>query len=123
MLKVLDGGNYDRYQNMTYIFYRMTKWWRQQIYKGGTVLSQFIARDIRRDVKIISTEKINEGLITCQIRTNNILYCAKGLVSEQDYGDPIIIEISKMWIWSGQTWGGLPNGESIVDNSNDKYDR
>jgi hypothetical protein len=105
---------------MSYIFYEILKWYRQQKYKNGTVLSRCIACDVRRDIKIISTERLNEGLVKCQIRTNNILYTFKGLVDEQDYGDPITIEISKMWVWSGQQWGGLPDGKSIADNSNDK---
>lgn len=41
---------------------------------------------------------------------------AKGLVQKEDFGRSERIEVEKLWEWSGQPWGGLPDGTSIVDH-------
>jgi hypothetical protein len=84
------------------------------------VLSQFIACDVRREIKIISTDRIDEGFIVGQVRTNNILYLSKGLVKEQGFSEPMSLDITNMWEWSGKPWGGLPDGTSIADHVRDK---
>jgi hypothetical protein len=54
-------------------------------------------------------------MILAQVRTNNVLYLSKGLMLQQDFGEPVMIEIASMWKWSGKRWGGLPDGTSIAD--------
>jgi hypothetical protein len=81
---------------------------------------QFIARDVRREIKIVSAARIDDGLIIGQVRTNNILYISKGLMEEEGFSEPMTIEIANMWDWSGQPWGGLPDGTSIANHIKDK---
>ena len=88
--------------------------WKMK-YRQNAVISHFIARDVRRDVKIINVEKIDDGIVTAQIRTNNILYTSKGLMGESDYGDPQEYSIDHLWKWSGASWGGLPDGTSLAN--------
>jgi len=83
-------------------------------------MSRFIARDVRREIKIISIDGIDDGLIVGQVRTNNILYLSKKLDAEQEFSDPTTLEISQMWKWTGQPWGGLPDGTSITDQIKEK---
>jgi len=101
---------------MIHLIQKIKHWYRRRVYKPGTVISKFVARDVRREVKIISVDGINDGFIVGQVRTNNVLYITRGLVSEQRYSDPVILDIRQLWNWPGQSWGGLPNGTSIVDN-------
>ena len=82
----------------------------------GEVLSQFIACDVRREIEIVSTARIDEGIITGRVRTINVLYVAKGLVPEPEFEPPRELRIDEMWHWTGRSWGGLPDGTSIVDH-------
>jgi len=98
-----------------FLFY-VRDWYRRRAYRPGKVISHFIAHDVCRKIKIISIERIDEGLIVGQVQTNNILYVSKGLVEEQKFSEPMTLDIETMWKWSGRTWGGLPDGTSIVDH-------
>ena len=100
---------------MRKLFCELQKWYRRRAYRPGRILSGFIARDVRREIKSVSVERLDEGMIIGQVRTNNVLYLSKGLAENQNFGEPILLEISSMWKWSGKPWGGLPNGTSIVD--------
>ena len=78
------------------------------------MLSRFIARDVRRDVLIVSAARIDEGIVTAQVRTTNVLYVSRGLVPEPEFDSARELHIDELWHWSGKTWGGLPDGTSIV---------
>ncbi|MEM8883355.1 MAG: hypothetical protein AAGD14_04760 [Planctomycetota bacterium] len=84
--------------------------------REGRVVSRFIARDVRRDILVVSTARIDEGYITGRVRTTNLLYQYRGLVPESEFGESREIRIDEMWHWTGKSWGGLPDGTSIVDH-------
>jgi hypothetical protein len=98
------------------------EWRRREVYNPGEIISRFIARDVKREVRVISIDQISEGVIVGQVRTNNVLYLSKGFVKEQDFGEPMTLEIDTLWDWSGQPWGGMPDGRSIVDHLMDEQD-
>jgi hypothetical protein len=87
--------------------------WRRT-YREGQTLSRFIAKDVRREVMVISTGKITDGFITARLRTTNVLYLSQGLVAAPPFGPPEQICIDQLWNWTGQSWGGLPDGTSLV---------
>jgi hypothetical protein len=87
---------------------------RRRIYTAGRTLSRFIARDVRREVLVISAAEIDDGYITARIRTTNILYLSHGLTSAPPFGPAERVEIDRLWKWSGKSWGGLPDGTSLV---------
>jgi hypothetical protein len=105
---------------MTSLVSSIRKWYRRKVYRPGRVLSQFVAPDVKREIIIISVDRIDEGLILGQVRTNNILYLSKGLIEEQGFSEPMNLNITKMWAWSGKPWGGLPDGTSIADHCTEK---
>lgn len=98
------------------------RWYRRRRFRDGRTVSRFIARDIRRDILIVSTARIDEGMITGRVRTTNLLYVARGLLPEPEFGPPSELRVEYMWDWTGQSWGGLPDGTSIVDHYHDKSD-
>ena len=85
-------------------------WFRRCRFREVITLSRFIACDVRRDIRIISVAKIEEEIITGQVRKTNVLYLSKGLIPQPEYEPPKEIRIDEMW-----RWGGLPNGKSIVE--------
>ena len=87
---------------------------RKRRYRVGRKISRFIARDVRRDVEVTSNSRLHEGFITVRIRTTNVLYQMSGLVPESEFDDPHEIAIADLWRWSGKSWGGLPDGTSLV---------
>jgi len=91
-------------------------WHRRRTIREGRNLSRFIATDVRRDIVVMSTARIEEGLITCRMRTTNLLYVARGLAVESEFEPPKEVRVDDMWKWTGQPWGGLPDGTSIVDH-------
>jgi hypothetical protein len=92
------------------------RWFRHRRFREGRTLSRFIARDVRRDILIVSAARIDEGIITGRVRTSNVLYISRGLMPEPDFEPPRELRIEDMWRWTGQSWGGLPDGTSIVDH-------
>lgn len=88
----------------------------RKLLRPGETVSRFVARDVKREVLVVSAEEIDAGFITAQIRTINVLYRSKGLVEKQGFGPPERIEVDKLWDWTGQSWGGLADGTSIVDH-------
>jgi hypothetical protein len=44
----------------------------------------------------------------------NVLYRSKGLIPEPEFGPPHEMRIDQMWHWTGQPWGGLPDGTSLA---------
>jgi hypothetical protein len=98
------------------LFKRFQNWFRRLRLREGRTLSRFITRDVRRDIWIISAERIDEGIVTARIRTTNVLYVTRGLVAEPEFEPPKELRIKEMWKWTGKSWGGLPDGTSIVDH-------
>jgi hypothetical protein len=86
--------------------------WR---FREGRTLSGFIACDIRRDILIVSSAKIDDGIIIGRIRTTNVLYVSRGLIPEPDFEPARELRLDEIWHWTGKGWGGLPDGTSIVD--------
>ncbi len=97
----------------------MRDWNHRRVYKPGRVLSRFIARDVKREVEVVSVDRIGDGIIVGRVRTTNVLYIAKGLMEEDGFGELETLEIATLWNWSGHSWGGLSDGTSIMkDNQN-----
>lgn len=96
---------------------RLRNWWRRRTLREGRVVSQFVACDIRRDIWIVSASRIDDGLITARVRTTNVLYLSKGLVPPSEFEEARELRIDEMWRWTGNSWGGLPDGTSIADHS------
>jgi hypothetical protein len=104
------------------MFQALYRWFRRRRFREGRTISKFIARDVRRDVLIVSAARIDEGIITGSVRTSNLLYLAHGLQREPEFEPPRDLRIEDMWHWAGQSWGGLPNGNSIVDQLHENSD-
>lgn len=98
------------------MFEKIQRWSHRRKYRDGKTLSRFIARDVRRDILIVSAARIDEGIITGRVRTTNIFYAARGLVSEPEFELARELHIDEMWHWTGNSWGGLPDGTSIMDH-------
>lgn len=93
---------------------RIRNWLRRRRYREGRTLSRFIARDVRREILITSAARVEEGIITGRVRTTNLLYRSRGLAPEAEFGPPQELRIDEMWHWTGQPWGGLPDGTSLA---------
>ncbi len=102
------------------MFKRIQNWLRRRQYQDGKILSRFIARDIRRDIQIVSAAKVEEGIIIGRVRTTNVLYVTHHLARKSEFGPPQELLISEMWRWTGQPSGGLPDGTSLVARPNVK---
>lgn len=79
------------------------------------MLSRFIACDVRRDILVVSAACVEKGLIIGRVRTTNVLYVSHGLVSPSEFEPTRELRLDEMWRWTGQSWGGLPNGSSIIN--------
>lgn len=99
------------------MFEEVRRWFRRRRFREGSTLSRFVARDVRRDVLIVSTARVDEGVITARVRTTNLLYVARGLAPQPEFEPPTELATEEIWKWSGQSWGGLPDGTSIVEHS------
>jgi hypothetical protein len=97
------------------MFKSIRDWFRRWWYREGRTLSRFIACDIRRDILIVSSAKVDDGIITGRVRTTNLLYLSGGLIPEPEFEPARELRIEEMWHWTGKSWGGLPDGTSIVD--------
>jgi hypothetical protein len=67
------------------MFKNIQSWFRRRRFREGKTLSRFIARDVRRDIQIVSAARIDEGFITARIRTSNVLYDSKGLAAKPEF--------------------------------------
>lgn len=92
-------------------------WFLRLKYREGRTLSRFIAIDVRRDILVLSNGRIREGIITGRVRTNNMLYVHKGYCGLTDFGPIEELRLSDLWRWTGQPWGGLPDGTSLIARS------
>jgi len=79
---------------------------RRRRFRVGVTLSHFVARDIRRDVKIVDASEVDQGFVNARVRTWNVLYASNGIAPVPNFGDPERIRIKNMWDWQGPTWGG-----------------
>jgi len=102
--------------NLRELFLQARRWFRSRTFREGRTLSRFVARDVRREILIISASRIDEGIIIGRVRTTNVLYVANGLVPRPEFEPPRELRIDDMWGWTGKAWGGLPDGTSIVDH-------
>jgi hypothetical protein len=92
------------------------RWYQRGTFGEGRTLSRFVARDVRREIVIVSAARIDEGIITARVRTTNVLYVSRGLIPKPEFDPAMELQIKKMWNWTGKNWGGLPDGTSIVDH-------
>ena len=83
---------------------RLWRWRRR--YRPGQVVTEFIARDVRRDVEVVDVSSIEAGIISARVRTWNVLYAIKGIAPMPPFQDVRKIEIKDLWRWSGEPWGG-----------------
>jgi hypothetical protein len=104
------------------MFERLKRWYRRRHFREGRTLQRFIAKDVRRDILIVSAERIDEGIIVGRVRTTNVLYLVRGLVPESEFEPARELHLRQMWKWTGQSWGGLPYGTSLADSSQDSSD-
>ena len=72
----------------------------------GATVSKLVARDVKREIQVVSNDRLSEGLLTVRIRTNNVLYMARGLEDKADFDPPVEMPIAELWAWSGAEWGG-----------------
>jgi len=79
------------------MFKLVRDWFRRRKYRKGRILSVFVARDIRRDVLVVSAAKIEEGIITGQVRTVNVLHVAKGLIPQPEFDAPRELNVTTLW--------------------------
>jgi hypothetical protein len=98
------------------MFKSIQSWFRRRRFREGKTLSQFIARDVRRDIQIVSAARIADGIITARVRTSNVLYVSKGLTAQPDFEPAREMHIDEIWKWTGKSWGGQPDGTSIVEH-------
>jgi len=85
-------------------------------FESGEPISRFIAKDVRRQILIVGIDEIDSGFVVARTKTDNLLYASKNLAPETEFGGPERIQIDRIWEWTGNPWGGLPDGTSIVDH-------
>ena len=98
------------------MFETIQRWFRHRRFREGSILSRFVARDVRREIVIVSAARIDEGIIMGRVRTTNVLYLSHGLLPQPEFEPARELRIGEMWKWTGQSWGGLSDGTSIVDH-------
>jgi len=98
------------------VFKKIQRWFRHRRFREGKTLSRFIARDVRREVQIVSAVGIDEGFVIARVRTSNVLYVSRGLAARPEFEPAREMRIDEMWKWTGKSWGGLPDGTSIVEH-------
>jgi hypothetical protein len=98
------------------MFKSIQRWFRHWRFREGRMLSRFIARDVRRDIQVVSAARIDEGLITARVRTSNVLYVSEGLTDQPEFEPVREMHLDEIWHWTGKNWGGQPDGTSIVEN-------
>lgn len=91
------------------MFQSIHRWFRRRRFREGRTISRFIARDVRRDILVVSATRVDEGIIMGRARTTNVLYLSGGLVGEGEFGPTTELRIEDMWHWTGQSWGSLPD--------------
>jgi hypothetical protein len=87
------------------MFQALHRWFRRWEFREGGTISRFIARDVRRDILIVSATRIDEGIITGRVRTTNYFYLSGG-AHEPEFEPPRELSIKDMWHWTGQSGVG-----------------
>ena len=95
------------------MLHKLRQWLRRRKFQQGATLSLFIARDVRRDILVVSAERLADGIITGRVRTTNVLYLSRRLVPPPEFEPPRELQIEHLWDWTGQSWGGLPDPVSL----------
>jgi hypothetical protein len=98
------------------IFRAIQKWNRHRRFPEGATLTRFIGRDLRREVQIVSSRRIDEGVVTARVRTTKILNFSRGVATKVAFEPARELCVEQMWDWPGESWDGLPDGTSIVDH-------
>lgn len=80
----------------------------------GDVLARFVAPDVHREILVVAADRVAEGILTVRVRTTNLLYVRRGLMPEPEFGPASEVRMDEMWQWTGQPWGGLPDGSSVL---------
>ena len=88
------------------LLHRLRVWFWKRQYRQGSVISRFLAPDIRREVEVVDTSDITSGVLTVRTRTWNVLYAIRGHQPEPAFGAVRSVEIANLWRWSGELWGG-----------------
>lgn len=101
------------------MFAKLRKYLRRRKYAAGARLSQFVARDVRRDVEIVEVSELEEGYVSARIRTWNVLYVVKGMAAIPTFEAPRRVAIRNLWKWRGQPWGGPIPDDDISRASSD----
>ena len=91
----------------------LRRWQWRRTYQEGKQLSRFVAIDIKREIQVIDTAKLAQGILTVRTRTWNLLYAGRGIAKKPDFGPAQEIEIAKLWQWNGPSWGGPVPAESL----------
>jgi len=99
------------------------KWRRRRIYKAGMRISRFIAKDVKREIEIVSAEEIDDGFVMAKVRTYNLLYLSKRLTKKEPFSPAQRMAIDDLWKWTGKSWGGLPDGTSIVEKTESEIEQ
>jgi hypothetical protein len=93
-------------------FHKLRLWRWKRRYRPGTVVSRIIAPDVRRDVEVLDTSRIDAGVITARTRTWNVLYAIRKIEPEPPFGDAKDVAIKDMWRWTGASWdGAVPDSD------------
>lgn len=81
-------------------------------YRRGKSYTRFIAPDIKREVEIVDTRRVADGIVTARTRTWNLLYqISFETYREPPFGPEREIPIEALWYWGGESWGGsVPKG-------------
>jgi hypothetical protein len=88
------------------VLYKLRVWYWRRRYRRGRVVTSFLAPDIRCDVEVVDTSRIESGVITARTRTWNVLYASRGIKPEPAFGDAKETPIKELWEWSGARGGG-----------------
>ena len=102
------------------IFQALRNHFRKRKYRPGAMVTLFVARDIRRDVKVISADEIEVGYVIAEICTWNVLYTSRCLSEKPAFEPAKRVSLKELHYWSGESWGGLPDGTSFAQKKLDE---
>lgn len=99
---------------------RVRLWRLRRRFVEGATLARFVARDIKREVEVISADELVSGLVTVRARTWNVLYVSRGFCDEPAFGTPVRVDVDRVWTWRGATSGGpVPADDPLAGNHGD----
>jgi len=87
-------------------FSHLRRWFRRRRYRPGRVVTEFLAKDIRRDVLVIDASGFDAGFIVARVRTWNVLYATHGMTPIPPFGEVQTVALQDLWKWTGAAWGG-----------------